>query len=308
MWSTEASCGIEYTNAATGSKEDGHNTIPHWADVYEATAPLDNIPPELRSRILSNIGDLRTLKSLVRASPTYHEQYRLDRDRLLKNCLKHELEGFYVDALATCKSRICQLGRRRDDKIITNFLMSYKCWIQASDSAEDIPLIDSPDIYWLCSFHLSVVLPLADLFCQWAFANLKRLAPSSTEKAVYDEPGAESKHMGLCVLSKSERIRVLRALYRCETYYHLFGQNDGKRVGDFRGSEIVDIFFNVFEPWEAEEVGCIELCIRRKYTDVFNRVKTDLHPDSPRFDDQRGNGDPDGSHELDRFWDGEFHQ
>lgn len=34
---------------------------------------LENILPELRSQILSNVQDLRTLRSLVRASPAYHE-------------------------------------------------------------------------------------------------------------------------------------------------------------------------------------------------------------------------------------------
>lgn len=287
--------------------KDSHSTSRHRVDPSSKVRPtLETLPPELRSKILSNVRDLRTLKSLVRASPTYHEQYRLDRDRFLQTCLEYELDGLYVDGVATLKSRVRELGRRRTDETITAFLGSYRCWISNHDSAANVPSLNSSDIHWLCAFHLSVAVPLANLFCQWALANLERAAASSAEKAAQDEPQIS---MGFSVLSKSERIRVFRALYRCETYAHLFGRNKGERIGAFRHAEITEIFFNIFQPWEAEEVGCIDFFIRSKYTDIFNEVKADLHPDSPRFDDDRGPGccpDPDGSYELDTFWNGKL--
>lgn len=307
----EASGGVEFANASTGDRDNGHNTSRHLADNGEARPTLEGLPSELRSEILSNVRDLRTLKSLVRASPTFHEQYRLNRDRLLKNCLESDLDGFYVDAAATLKSRAHHLGRDRFYWTITAFLDSYKYRVVRAfdfDSAEDVTSIDSSDVYWLCAFHLSVALPLADLLCQWALANLERLAASSINEAVRQEPEAAAKVTTLSMLTKSERIRILRALYRCETYHHLFGQNDGKRIGTqgFRHSTIARKFFNIFQPWEAEEVGCVDFFIRRKYMDVFNKVKVDLNPGNSRFDDQRRGGDPNGSHELDKYWDGKL--
>ncbi|ROV98074.1 hypothetical protein VMCG_07011 [Cytospora schulzeri] len=260
---------------------------------------LENIPPELRFQILSS-ADLPTLKSLVRASPTYHTQYKTDRDFILQSCLEAELDGFHVDAYATLKSRVRNLGQRRSDENITEFLGTYRRWVSGPDPDVNIRLTSPGEVRWLSAFHLSVVLPLAGQFCEWTLANLRRAAVSSAQ-GISEESQAVTTG-GLFMLNKSERIRVLRALYRYETYYHLFGRNKGRRIGWFRHSEITEVFFNIMEPWEAEELGCIDSFIRKRYTDIFNQVKADLHPDHPSFDGKRGRGDPEGSFELDDFW------
>lgn len=309
---TNACCsGIEpENNMSTSGVEDGQLAIGRRIEPSEAQTTLESLPPELRSQILHSIGDLRTLRSLIRSSPTYHEQYRLDRDKILKYCLESELDGFYIDAFATVRSRVRKLGRKRTNEVVTTFSGSYRQWLSGPrDSlaaASKAMSISCSDIHWLSSFHLSVTLPLAEFFCHWAYTNLTRAA-ALPESASQDEPAATQK-MDLSLISHSERIRIMRALYRCETYYHLFGRNKGDRFGGFRHSEIAEIFFNIFQPWEAEEIGCIELFIQTKYTHVFNEVKADLHPDSPRFDDQRGGRgpEPDGSYELDIFWEGEL--
>lgn len=306
----EEKVGIDSAmNASTSGVHNNQVTMVREIEPKRFRTTLEKLPSEMRSRVLFSITDLRILKSLVLSSPTYHEQYKLDRDKLLRNCMESELEGLYVDAFATVTSRVDHLGRNRTNEIITTFLGSYRRWLSGNHdsltTASNIMSINSSDIRWLCSFHLSVVLPLAEFFSYWAFANLAKAA-SSSENEPGDEPPATQK-MDLSTLSQSERIRIMRALYRCETYYHLFGRNEGRRIGAFRDSQITEIFFNVFEPWEAQKIGCIDAFIHKKYTHVFDEVKADLHPDSPRFDDQRyGLGpEPDGSYELDAFWDGE---
>lgn len=309
---TNASCsGIESAkNMSTSGVEDGQAAGGLRIQPRKEKTTFENLPSELRSQILCSIGDLRTLRLLVRSSPTYHEQYRLDRDNILKHCLESELDGFYIDAFATLRSRVRKLGQKRTNEIVTSFLGSYRQWLSGPrDSlaaASNAMSISCADIHWLCSFHLSVAVPLAEFFCHWAYTNLTRAAASS-KNAIQDEPTA-TQRMDLSLISKSERIRIMRAVYRCETYYHLFGRNKGNRFGGFRDSEIAEIFFNIFQPWEAEEIGCIDLFIQTEYTHVFNEVKADLHPDSSRFDDQRGGRgpEPDGSYELDIFWDGEL--
>lgn len=281
-------------------------------ELSEAQTTLENLPPELRTQVLCSIGDLRTLKSLVRSSPTYHEQYRLDRDKILRSCLETELDGFYIDAFATFKSRVCKLGKERTNEVITTFLGSYRQWLSGSyDSlaaASNAMSMDGSYLRWLSLFHQSTILPLTEYFCHWASTNLLRAAAAaSSGNEVKDEPAATQK-MDLSLISNSERIRIMRALYRCETYCHLFGRNKGHRWGFYRDVEVTELFFTIFQPWEAEEIGCIELFIRTKYTQVFNKVQADLHPKSPRFDDPwDGRGqEPDGSHELDVLWDGEL--
>lgn len=295
---------------STSGVEDGQVAIGYRVEPSEAQMTLENLPPELRSQILYSIGDLRTLMSLVRSSPTYHEQYRLDREKILEHCLDNELDGLYIDALATVGSRARKLGPKRTDEVITTFLDSYRQWLSGPcDSLAAVSnamSMKGSDLRWLSSFHQLTVLPLAEFFCRWAHTNLSRAAVSS-ENAIQDEQATTQK-MDLSLISNSERIRIMRALYRCETYYHLFGRNKGNRFGFFRDTEIAEIFFSIFQPWEAEEIGCVEFFIQTEYTHVFNEVQADLHPKSPRFDDQwDGRGqEPDGSYELDILWDGEL--
>lgn len=295
-------------NPTNGAQEEDSNHH-HGMKTSREPPSLENIPPELRRRILASI-DLRALRSLVRASSTYHAQYRLDRDHLLRKCLELELEGFHVDAYATLMSRVWILGQERTDEVITDFLSSYRRWISgnhnpaAAAAHTSIRSIKPGAVRWLAAFQLSVAMPLADQINQWALGNLKRAVASSSTDGAVDEPCGVSM-AGLSVLSDSERVRVLRALYRYETYHHLFGQNQGKRVGDLHHSVITDRFFQIMDPWEAEEIGCVELFVRKRYENLFEKVKADLHPDNPRFDHDRRLYvlEPEGSFDLDILFD-----
>lgn len=210
---TNADCsGIESAyKISTSGVEDEQVAIGRRIEASEAETTLENLPSELRSQILCSIGDLRTLRSLVRSSPTYHAQYILDRDNILKQCLESELDGFYIDASATVRSRVRKLGRKRTDEVITTFLGSYRQWLSGPrDSlanASNAMSISCSDIHWLCSFHLSVVIPLAEFFCHWAYTNLTKAA-ASPESAVQDEPAATQK-MDLSLISNSERTRIM---------------------------------------------------------------------------------------------------
>lgn len=84
-------------------------------------------------------------------------------------------------------------------------------------------------------------------------------------------------------LSRSEEIRIFRALYRYETYHHLFGRNTGRREGVIPVKEINHILFGLFEPWEAEAMASIEVFVRRKYECLFDQVKDELHATNSRF-------------------------
>lgn len=174
---------------STSGVEDGQVAIGRRIEPSEAQTTLENIPSELRSQVLCSIGDLRTLRSLVRSSTTCYEQYRLGRDNILKRCLESELEGFYIDDFATVRSRVRKLGPKWTNEVMTTFLGSYRQWLpgprDSLAAASNAVSISCSDIRWLSSFHLSVTLPLAEFFCHWAYTNRTRAAASS-ENAVQD--------------------------------------------------------------------------------------------------------------------------
>lgn len=199
-------------------------------------------------------------------------------------------------------SRVCEVGSPRTDEKVTDFLLTYRGWLSGSSPHPGIDSIDSSRLRWLVHYHLSVARPLARLYSRWAIANLKK-ATSSTEQRVTAQ-APEILGDGGVSLTRSEEIRLFRALYRYETYYHLFGRNEGKRYGGFRHHIINDIFFCIFNPWEADAIGCIDEFVRHIYEDIFAEVKIELHPNNTSFRQENGGYTSNGSFDLDSEHDG----
>ncbi|KAL2144764.1 hypothetical protein VTI28DRAFT_8610 [Corynascus sepedonium] len=260
---------------------------------------LENLPAELRDQLLLSAPDLPTLRSLIHASPVMHAQYRTNRNRILRACLDRELDGFLVDAYACVMSRVCALGSVRTDDTITGFLEAYRRWMSGLGQRPDLHSVDPGYVRWLAAFHLSVARPLARWYSTWAVANLVQAVSSSAGQEAAGEITTAARDQNVRTLSRSEEIRIYRALYRYETYHHLFGRNQGKRQGGFRHHEINEIFFCLFDPWEAEAVGCIDLFVRDRYQAIFDQVKGDLHHTNPRFRLANGISNPEGSFDLD---------
>jgi hypothetical protein len=259
---------------------------------------LENLPAELRKQILMNVADLPTLRSLVRASPVMHALYRECRDKVLCTCLNRELDGVFGDAYACAASRAYRQDPPwvwnpcfRYKHPVRNFLIAYAFWRSGSIpsalhglnpmpasrfSTHGLCLKPSacPDAHELlhpgcvrrmAAFHLSVVRPLARLYSRWALANLAQAVSSPADDTV--------------MVSPSEQIRIFRAVYRYETYHNVHDRNEGK-AGYEPYYRMNRIFFSDldFHPWEAEEIGCIDLFVRQKYQDIFGRVGLELRP------------------------------
>jgi hypothetical protein len=258
---------------------------------------LENLPAELRSKLLSYMPDLPTLHSLVHSSPIMHAQYIYSRDSILRACVDRELDGFIVDAYANLMSRVRELGSPRTDEKITGFLEAYHSWLSGSILCPYDSSIDPGGIRWLAAYHLSVARPLARLFSKWALVNLRK----ATSSLIAQDRAAKALLKlsdNVIKLKRSEEIRIFRALYRYETFYHLFGRNRGRRHGAFRHHQINEIFFCLFNPWEVEAVGCIDSFVRQSYEDIFDEAKEDLHPKNIRFRQEDGVYNYDGSFDL----------
>ncbi|KAK3896611.1 hypothetical protein C8A05DRAFT_48403 [Staphylotrichum tortipilum] len=110
-------------------------------------------------------------------------------------------------------------------------------------------------VRWLATFHLSVARPMTNMYSRWALQNL----------------GAPS-----------EEIRIMRAVYQCETFHHLFGCHRGRVPGNYRFHEISGLFFTIFDPWEAEAIGCIDEFVRHGYGRLLvNQAQPDPDPYKP---------------------------
>lgn len=249
-------------------------------EIADFSSTLEGLPSELRIEILMFMPDLPTLRACVYSSPVMHEQYKSNRDRILRACLYRELDGLVIDSYALVMSRVSVLGSPRTDEKIIEFLESYKSWFSEPDTRPDMYSLTPRFVRWLAAFQLRVVRPLTRSYITWAFANLKNaVSPSMSrymgyaadkeETAVDREPDIE--------INRSEVIRIQRALYRHEIFHRLFGRNAGKRyTGGFRDYFVNHVFFDMFDPWETEAIGCIDIFVREKYVDMFKQVEDDL--------------------------------
>lgn len=146
---------------------------------------LEDLPAELRRRLLSSMPDLQTLASLIHSSPIYHAQYRLERKPILSQAILTELgEDVFVDVYAAFKSRRSQIGPRKGPNTnVTDFLVSYRQW-RSTASSKTLPgLCSLDDLQSIAWFYTAVVSPLTSQFVAWALANLDSVPARSNDQS-----------------------------------------------------------------------------------------------------------------------------
>jgi len=250
-------------------------------------APLEALPAEVRHHLLSFLS-LDQLKSLVHASPVFHQQYLSGRRLLLYNLLEGMLGVAAVDAWAVCRGTVRRAAGRLTRGKVKAHLQRYqerRSCIQTYAIRDEN--LTEKDLVFIVRFHWFVVAPLARRYTHWALSNLR------SESAVeLDDNEA---------LSQTEETRIIRALYRFQLCCTLFGKG---RLGvpqvagsRFESIEILALFLCLFEPWEVEEIACIYAFAKEKYKQVFGDIKWDVDEMNPKFDGQRP-PTPDGAFDF----------
>ncbi|KAI0390302.1 hypothetical protein F5Y17DRAFT_70762 [Xylariaceae sp. FL0594] len=232
---------------------------------------LENLPAEIRFEILGQMSDLQSLKSLVHASPTMHEQYRLSKltqHQILLACLLRQVKGHFADAYASMKSQKAELPdgvicRRK----IFQFMEEYSNWKEGKSPCPE--LLPRGQVRWMAAYHLSVVEPLKDRYGRWALANFA---------AAHDEllaPMAEAADANW-VLSKSEEANICQALYRYGTFQNLLGRGrrayGGSAMDAERGFPIgylTTLLRSIFNAWDMEAMAYIDVFMREKYLEAY---------------------------------------
>lgn len=242
---------------------------------------LERLPFEIRNGFLLAIDSITDLSALVHASPTFHEQYRLDRAFWLWHCLQLEMGHVFVDAYIAnqCNSPEFRLKRNRERVLL--FIEDYKSHrSMITEVLTKCP--DEDEMLSIAAFHSSVIRPLMNHYVSWAHGNMELL---STPKDI----------------SRTEERRIMRGFYRFQIFSNLFGAvKDVDHGESFLGSEErLSLFLADFMAWEIEEMLCINAFVQAKYESVFQAIQWDLHPDNPSFDSSRtGPHTPPGAFHL----------
>lgn len=208
-----------------------------------------------------------------------YAQYRHESHNILSDFLERELDGFLVDAFANLMSRPIELGWVRTNKTILEFLNTYRCRLATQQHILSVKELPPSCVRWMAAYHLLVAEPLVQQYVPWAL--------SEFEKGLGGPDGFKGHKLHKLFgnpfshrLSRSEEIHVYRALYRHETYNHLFGQNMGYLEGVFSGQQTDRPFFDLFELWEVEAISCLDTYVRQQWECILKNTWDNLYSEN----------------------------
>ncbi|KAK4241087.1 hypothetical protein C8A03DRAFT_41485 [Achaetomium macrosporum] len=191
----------------------------------QANASLETLPAEIRRQVLFSL-DFAGLRAL----------YLQDRRSLLCSCLQKTLGSVMIEACAVHRADVfCYPNRGGPERpeAVRRFHDTYRA--RSSNWSARVLIcsktVTKEEAASMAAFHSSVIIPLSRRFASCALKDLARQT-----MAEYDAP-----------LSRTEEMRIIRALYRFQLCCCLFGR-----------------------PWEIEEVACIYYWVKAEYDQVFH--------------------------------------
>lgn len=262
-------------------------------EVQKYDSGLESLPAEVRRHILS-VMDLPRLKALIRASPTYHQQYHLDRRYLLSASLQVTLGSVSLDAYITDKAIALQEGAHES---LSGLLNTWEERLPYRSSFQ-LGTIDEDEVVNMVSFYFQTTAPVAKYYLKQALKSLdERVGEVSHRLPSQPEPG------------NIEWQRCLRAAYRFQLLCcavksaRVIHANGFIRNLDDTFERLAERLFYTPEPWEGEELLSFYQFAEAMYEDIFDDIAAEVHPDNARFDDQDRPPTPEGAFELAKFGD-----
>lgn len=244
---------------------------------------FEKLPFDVQYLILLALNSFKDLRALVHASPTYHEAYLEGSPAtVLWNSLRMDMGPALIDAYTAYRSHSPQLQEERTEENVVKFVHDdQERRATATTFLKTAP--DLNEVVGIAHFYSSTILLLLPYYLPWAGKHYPDLRLRKLEQ-----------------LSKTERTRILRACYRFETWCNLFGvvrPGMDKRPG---GKETVQLFLGGYEPWEVEEILCINTFAEDKYDTILDEVQEDVM-ESERYKAWMSPFSPAGIHAVHLF-------
>lgn len=223
-----------------------------------AQSQLTSLTPELKGAIFQNLPDVTSAKSLALTSSSFYYTFLDARSLILTHVLQNQISTDLLhSAFAAFKASKIPVWTKQ---AVRDFLGEY--------FGNSVPHESQK---WNLSeaLHMSKIHSCVDFFAA-EFASFA-LSKIPTARGSNAAP------------SLTEMIRIKRILYRFELYCNLFRKPSHDRMirgkrncltrpNPFGKQEQRDIFFNLFSPWENEQLGCIHDYLVEEITVPFNDV------------------------------------
>ncbi len=223
-----------------------------------ARLQLTSLSPELKCAIFTNLLDVTSVRSLALISSSFYYTF-LDAEHLI-------------------------LTQVLQNEISTDLLHGAFAAYQASK----IPVWTKPAVHEFLGEYFGKLVPHKAK--KWSLSEALHMsklhrcveffAAKFASVALSKNPTTRDSN---ATPSCTEMIRIKRILYRFELYCNLFRKPGFDRMvrgerncliqpSPFRTQEQQDIFFDMFAPWENEQLGCIHDYLIEEITVPFNDV------------------------------------
>jgi hypothetical protein len=236
---------------------------------------IETMPVEIQRQIMLCLCSLGSLGAVIRASPVFYSVFQREPRNFIATCLINVLGHTFFDActaraaMQDCFQKLRRDGMRQglEPSVIWPFLASErrKRVEQLSWNKPWIHSISLPKAIGMATFHSSTVEPLVERYASWALANLGVVPPSSA---------------GSVSLSRTERMRIQRGMYRFQIVCDVFGNKLGDDDPAFRRPAQLGCLrlLTCYEPWEIEEILCINHFLREEYRRKLTEISGKLLP------------------------------
>ncbi|KAG8157991.1 hypothetical protein KVR01_012263 [Diaporthe batatas] len=235
----------------------------------EPSRCIESLPAEIQRHIMLCLPSLGSLGACILSSPVFYSLFQSEPKNYIANCLINILGDTFVDASTARaaiqdsfqQARCAAMKAGHETRIIWPFLETYREHVQHLSCKDWIHSISLPEAVEMATFQTSIVEPLVDEYACWALANL-----STSAKAME--------------LSKIERIRIQRAMYRFQIVCDVFGNKlEGNNMANQRLRQLGCLrFLAGYDPWEIEEMLCINAFFQQQYQKRLLEVSGDLDP------------------------------
>ncbi|KAE8155127.1 hypothetical protein BDV25DRAFT_126066 [Aspergillus avenaceus] len=241
---------------------------------------MENLPPELRIQIFFSCHDLVSIRSIVHASPIYHQTYQLIKHRLLLHTLHKTYDGLVdmTDAITAVRSYglyayepshketiLALLDRRRRSKEICRPI------VLTTDEIIKLFKLHGIANFFLDEYAKSAPCPKWIESAKW----VKDFLP--------------------LYLSRTEKVRFLRGFYLLQIYANIFGPVEFPAYEShscldndwidhtFTRVEAWRVLFGTMAPWEVAEFGCV-------WQYIYDKIKSPYIEIAEKFREYKSPG------------------
>jgi hypothetical protein len=205
---------------------------------------MEYLPTELKVMILHSVGDFISLYSIIRASRSMQEAFKLSRSSILASTLRQSLPTELLKEAYAVKATSQLISHNMRFKKLT----SDKLWLAESLRApQGYPTSKTEGLDELARLHFAVEWLTNDLCGGFARAQT-------------------SVNFTTLPLLPEEKVRIYRAFYRLQLLCNYFLMN----TINMEWADLRREFLGLLSLWEVAELVCVNQYLRQKLQSTFD--------------------------------------